>query len=55
MSDPVVEPVETVAVVVVTFNRAELLERCLRGLADLERRPDSVYVVDNASTPSVPR
>ena len=41
---------ETVAVVIVTFNRAELLSRCLDGLAALERRPDAVYVVDNASS-----
>ena len=41
---------ETVAVVIVTFNRADLLARCLRGLAALERQPDAVYVVDNAST-----
>jgi rhamnopyranosyl-N-acetylglucosaminyl-diphospho-decaprenol beta-1,3/1,4-galactofuranosyltransferase len=41
---------ETVAVVIVTYNRADLLERCLDGLAALERRPDAVYVVDNAST-----
>jgi rhamnopyranosyl-N-acetylglucosaminyl-diphospho-decaprenol beta-1,3/1,4-galactofuranosyltransferase len=41
---------ETVAVVVVTYNRAELLEGCLDGLAALEHRPDAVFVVDNAST-----
>jgi GT2 family glycosyltransferase len=41
---------ETVAVVVVTFNRAALLTRMLAGLAALERRPDAVIVVDNAST-----
>jgi rhamnopyranosyl-N-acetylglucosaminyl-diphospho-decaprenol beta-1,3/1,4-galactofuranosyltransferase len=41
---------ETVAVVVVTYNRADLLERMLAGLAGLERRPDAVFVVDNAST-----
>jgi rhamnopyranosyl-N-acetylglucosaminyl-diphospho-decaprenol beta-1,3/1,4-galactofuranosyltransferase len=41
---------ETVAVVIVTYNRAELLSRCLDGLAALERRPDAVYVVDNASS-----
>jgi GT2 family glycosyltransferase len=40
---------ETVAVVVVTYNRAELLSRCLDGLAALDRRPDAVIVVDNAS------
>lgn len=41
---------ETVAVVVVTYNRADLLERMLAGLAGLERLPDAVLVVDNAST-----
>jgi rhamnopyranosyl-N-acetylglucosaminyl-diphospho-decaprenol beta-1,3/1,4-galactofuranosyltransferase len=41
---------ETVAVVVVTYNRAPLLLRMLGGLAALERRPDAVIVVDNAST-----
>ncbi|MFT4286872.1 glycosyltransferase family 2 protein [Nocardioides sp.] len=41
---------ERVAVVVVTYNRAELLAGLLRGLAELERAPDAVIVVDNAST-----
>ncbi len=41
---------ETVAVVVVTFNRADLLVRMLDGLAAQTRRPDAVFVVDNAST-----
>jgi rhamnopyranosyl-N-acetylglucosaminyl-diphospho-decaprenol beta-1,3/1,4-galactofuranosyltransferase len=41
---------ETVAVVVVTYNRADLLVGCLDGLAALDRRPDAVFVVDNAST-----
>jgi GT2 family glycosyltransferase len=41
---------ETVAVVVVTYNRADLLQRMLAGLAALEHRPDAVVVVDNAST-----
>ena len=41
---------ETVAVVVVTYNRADLLAGMLEGLAGLERRPDAVIVVDNAST-----
>jgi GT2 family glycosyltransferase len=45
---------ETVAVVVVTFNRAELLERMLPGLAALDRLPDAVIVVDNASTDRTP-
>jgi len=41
---------ETVAVVVVTYNRAALLLRMLGALAASERRPDAVIVVDNAST-----
>ncbi len=41
---------ESVAVVVVTYNRADLLARGLAGLAAMERRPERVYVVDNAST-----
>jgi rhamnopyranosyl-N-acetylglucosaminyl-diphospho-decaprenol beta-1,3/1,4-galactofuranosyltransferase len=40
---------ETVAVVVVTHNRAALLTRMLAGLAASRRRPDAVIVVDNAS------
>ena len=35
-------PSETVAVVVVTYNRAALLIRMLAGLAALERAPDAV-------------
>ena len=38
---------ETVAIVVVTFNRADLLTGMLDGLAALEHRPDAVIVVDN--------
>jgi GT2 family glycosyltransferase len=45
---------ETVAVVVVTYNRCELLGRMLSGLAALERQPDAVLVVDNASTDDTP-
>jgi rhamnopyranosyl-N-acetylglucosaminyl-diphospho-decaprenol beta-1,3/1,4-galactofuranosyltransferase len=44
------DPHESVAVVVVTFNRAELLVRMLDGLVAQTRRPDAVIVVDNAST-----
>jgi GT2 family glycosyltransferase len=39
-----------VAVVVVTFNRADLLAGMLDGLAAQTRPPDAVFVVDNAST-----
>src|SRR3954468_16615835 len=41
---------ESVAVVVVTFNRADLLGRTLDGLAAQTHAPDAVIVVDNAST-----
>lgn len=41
---------ETVAVVVVTYNRADLLAGMLAGLGALHRQPDAVIVVDNAST-----
>ncbi len=40
---------ETVAVVVVTYNRADLLGRVLDGLAAQTHAPDAVIVVDNAS------
>ena len=46
--------IETVAVVVVTYNRADLLERMLVGLSALERLPDAVIVIDNASTDHTP-
>jgi len=45
---------ETVAVVVVTYNRADLLERMLVGLGALEPLPEAVIVVDNASTDHTP-
>ena len=38
------------AVVVVTFNRAELLDRMLDGLAAQTHQPDAVIVIDNCST-----
>jgi GT2 family glycosyltransferase len=41
---------ESVAVVVVTLNRADLLNLVLEGLAAQTRVPDLVVVVDNAST-----
>jgi rhamnopyranosyl-N-acetylglucosaminyl-diphospho-decaprenol beta-1,3/1,4-galactofuranosyltransferase len=40
---------ESVAVVVVTYNRADLLGRMLDGLAAQTHQPDAVIVVDNAS------
>ena len=47
---PETAPPETVAVVIVTFNRADLLGRMLDGLAAQTHQPDSVIVIDNAST-----
>jgi rhamnopyranosyl-N-acetylglucosaminyl-diphospho-decaprenol beta-1,3/1,4-galactofuranosyltransferase len=41
---------ESVAVVVVTYNRADLLGRMLDGLAAQTREPDAVIIIDNAST-----
>jgi len=41
---------ETVAVVIVTHNRADLLDRMLDGLAAQTHRPDAVIVIDNCST-----
>ena len=41
---------ESVAVVIVTYNRADLLARMLDGLVAQTRPADAVYVVDNAST-----
>lgn len=39
-----------VHVVVVTYNRKTLLERCLDALLSQTRAPDAILVVDNAST-----
>ena len=43
----------TVCAVVVTYNRADLLARCLDHLAAQTRPPDHVVVVDNHSTDGV--
>jgi GT2 family glycosyltransferase len=40
----------TVAVIIVNWNGADLLRRCLESLERQTRRPDRVVVVDNAST-----
>lgn len=53
-STPETPATETVAVVVVTFNRADLLVAMLDGLAAQTRPPDAVVVVDNASTDRTP-
>lgn len=43
-------PAEKVVVVVVAFNRRDLLLESLAALAGQTRRPDEVLVIDNAST-----
>ena len=48
------ESAESVAVVVVTYNRADLLAGMLASLGRLEHRPDSVLVIDNHSTDHTP-
>jgi rhamnopyranosyl-N-acetylglucosaminyl-diphospho-decaprenol beta-1,3/1,4-galactofuranosyltransferase len=49
------EPRESVAIVVVTYNRADLLAPMLAGLGALDPLPDAVLVVDNASTDHTPQ
>jgi len=44
-----------IVAVVVTWNRAALLERILRAIEAQERRPDAVVVIDNASTDETPQ
>lgn len=41
---------QTIAAVVVTYNRKVLLARCLDALLAQSHRPDAVYIVDNDST-----
>jgi len=44
------EKVQTVAAVVVTFNRLELLKKCIQSLREQIRKPDEIIVVNNSST-----
>ena len=41
---------ETIAAVVVTFNRKQLLTQCLNALLSQTRVPDKIFVIDNASS-----
>lgn len=50
LKTPHLQSTGSVAAVIVTYNRADLLAGCLDGLAEGSRRPDATYVVDNAST-----
>jgi len=42
--------VESIAVTLVTYNRKELLIECLDGLLKQTKKPDAIYIIDNAST-----
>ena len=44
----------TIVALVVTYNRCELLMGCLEGIFAQTRRPDRVFLVDNASTDGTP-
>lgn len=44
----------TIAAVVVTRNRPEMLRRCMDSLENQTRRPDRIVIVDNASTDNTP-
>lgn len=41
---------EKVAVVIVTFNRKNLLKECLEGVLSQTRKVDKIFIIDNAST-----
>ena len=45
----------SICAVVVTFNRKQQLNACLRSIFDAERIPDQIIVVDNASTDGTAR
>lgn len=45
---------ETVAAVVVTYNRKQLLTECLDALLGQSRLPDKIIVIDNASSDGTP-
>ena len=40
----------TVCSVVVTYNRKNLLVKCIDALINQELKPDAIYIVDNNST-----
>ena len=45
---------QTVAAVVVTYNRKQLVSQCLDGLLSQTRPLDAIYVIDNASSDGTP-
>lgn len=45
---------ETIAAIVVTFNRKELLDECLNAILGQTRPVDAIYIIDNASIDGTP-
>src|SRR5215831_17357548 len=41
---------DSIAAVVVTFNRLALLQECVSGLRNQRKKPDAIIIVDNGST-----
>ncbi|MGM0407326.1 MAG: glycosyltransferase [Bacteroidota bacterium] len=46
---------DTVAAVVVTYNRKELLIECLEAIRKQTHKPDSIFIIDNKSTDGTPK
>ncbi len=44
----------TIAAVVVTYNRLELLKECIEAVLSQTHKPDAIIVIDNGSTDSTP-
>lgn len=45
---------KTIAAVVVTYNRKELLLECLNAIRTQSKVPDAIYIIDNRSTDGTP-
>jgi GT2 family glycosyltransferase len=45
---------DTVAAVVVTYNRKELLIECLEALRNQTHKPDAIFIIDNKSDDGTP-
>ena len=39
-----------IATIVVTYNRVQLVTKCIDGIINQNKKPDRVYIIDNAST-----
>jgi len=45
---------ETIAVVIVTYNRKKFLLECLASIRNQSHKPDVIYIIDNLSTDGTP-